>query len=581
MFLIFCLFACSYKSLSDGLCEVTDENRRPVTQLALGAEQEAGQYVAGTDCKVPGLHRHNTWTSTTSHVPGVDTQPEPKISVHTHVSCDTLPKVERGHLVQLQRDFTEFITPVAPLGGSSFQLSQKDIATSKDQDPQSDRLQFCIPDLISDGITCSFSLDNATLIHTRDTCAEVSSLDRNQDLDSAEIVFANKRTSSENIGQLGKELSGAIVPIDNFFISEENRIAVLTLDLNDPFAPRPINQTSTAEKGKVAEKMPHKSHKSTLEHKLRSKKDKCGGHHTAVPVLKKQDVISSSVLACRPQETYLSDALNLTSEKTRTGLEEKEGKLLETTVAIEKAATKTHGKKKKKHGQNANGAKMAEEPLGKLDNAAKSQTTKGRVDMFEATLGPETANKGHSQHPEAKIHKGEHPPLYSANKDHQPKHAAKPPSDDVKRRRLSQDKFGKILAVLEPKLQKADFSRQTKGEDSKVAVAPLKKAYSEAVKQKLPPKEGNGCLILHLSFLLHIAIASHTLYLRVMSCCRAKGGEVHHGAGGERRSSKSVSVVPVHGCLVEPHCHLEQRQHSRVGAQEKVFKLVPSRLCSH
>lgn len=516
---------------------MTDENRRPVTQPGLEVEPEAQQYIAGTDCNVPGLLCHNTWTPTTSHVPGVDTQPEPKINVHTHVSCNTLPDVERAHQLEPQRDFPKFITPIAPLGRSDSLLCQKDIATSKDQPCQCDHLQPCIPDPISDGITCSFSIDNATLIHAKDKCADVSSLDSRQDLDPAEIVFTERRTFPENINQLSKELSElAFVPIDNFIISEEKHIAVLTLDLNDPFAPRTTKQTSTAVKVKVAEKMPQKIHKSSSENKPRSKKDKCGGHHCAVQVLKKQDKISSHVLACRPQEIHSNDALNLTSEKTRLGFEEKEGKPLETTVASEKASCKPHGKKKKKHGQSATGVKNAEEPLGELDSAVKSQTTKGRVDMFEAKLGPQTgkANRDDSRRPEAKIHKGEQSTHHSVHKDHQPKHVTKPSSDDIKRRRLSEDKFGKIVAVLDSRLPKPDFSRQAKVEDCKVAVAPPKKAYSEAVKQKLPPKEGNCCLILsHLTF---CTVQCNFTFFTSQSCTDA-----------EPKVVKSITVQAVSG----------------------------------
>lgn len=502
----FCFIVClfQHQPLADGLCEVTDENRRPVTQPGSVAEQEAQRSIAGTDCKVPDLHFRNTWTPTTSHVPSVDTQPDPKINVHTHVSCDTSSDVHRAHQLEPQRDGPKFITPVAPLGSSASLLCQKDIATSRDQDHQCDHLQPCIPDPISDEITCSFSLDNATLIHKKDDCtaiADTSSLERHLDLDPAEIVFTERRAITENINQLSKELSDlAFVPADHFIISEEKHIAVFTLDLNDPFAPRTTKQTPTAVKSKGAEKMPHKSYKSASENKPRSKKDKCGGHHCAVQVLKKQDIISNSVLACRPQETHPIDALNHTSEKSRTGLEDKERKPIETTAATEKASSKPHGKKKKKHTQSATGVKIAEEPRGELDNGAKSQTTRGRVDMFEAKLGSQTGkdHKDDSRHPEARVAKEEQPPHHSAHKDHQPKHVTRPSNDDIKRRRLSEDKFGKIVSVLESKLPKPDVSCQAKGEDSKVAVAPPKKAYSEAVKQNLPPREGNGCLILSL-----------------------------------------------------------------------------------
>lgn len=498
---IVCLF--QHQPLADGLCEVTNENRRPVTKPGSVAEQEAQSYIAGTDCKVPDLHFHNTWTPTTSHVPSVDTQPDPKINVHAHVSYDISSDVHRSHQLEPERDCPKFITPVAPLGSSASLLCRKDSATSRDQDHQCDHLQPCIPDPISDGITCSFSLDNATLIHKKDDCtdiADISPLERHQDSDPAEIFFTERRATTENIHQLSKELSDlAFVPADHFIISKEKHIAVFTLDLNDPFAPR-AKQTPTAVKSKGAEKMPHKSYKSASENKSRSKKDKCGGHHCAVQVLKKQDNLSNSVLACRPQETHPIDTLNHTSEKTRSALEDKEGKPLEMTAAPEKASSKPHGKKKKKHTQGATTVKIAEEPLGELDNGAKPQTARGRVDMFEAKLGPQTGktHKDDFRLPEARVAKGEQPPHHSAHKDHQPKHVTRPSSDDIKRRRLSEDKFGKIVGVLESKLPKPDVFCQAKGEDSKVAVAPPKKAYSEAVKQKLPPREGNGCLILSL-----------------------------------------------------------------------------------
>lgn len=501
---IVCLL--QHQPLADGLCEVTEENRRPVTKPGSVAEQEAQSRVAGTGCQVPDLHFHDTCTPTSSHVPSVDTQPDPKINVRAHVPCDISSDVHRSHQPEPERDCPKFITPVAPLGSGASLLCRRDSATGRDQDHRGDRLRPRIPDPISDGITCSFSSDHATPIHKKDDCADiadVSSLERRQDSDPAEIFFTERRAGAENIHQLSEELSDlAFVPADHFIISEEKHIAVFTLDLNDPFAPR-AKQTPTAVKSKGAEKMPHKSYKSASENKSRSKKDKCGGHHCAVQVLKKQDNLSNSVLACRPQETHPIDALSRTGEKTRSALEDKEGKPLETTAAPEKASSKPHGKKKKKHTPGATTVKIAEEPLGEPDNGAKPQTARGRVDMFEAQLAPRAGktHKDDSRLPEARVAKGEQPPHHSARKDHQPKQVTRPSSDDVKRRRLSEDKFGKIVGLLESKLPKPDVARQAKGEDPKVAVAPPKKAYSEAVKQKLPPREGNGSLSLSLLIL--------------------------------------------------------------------------------
>lgn len=488
---------------------MTDENRSPVTWLGSAAEQEAQRNFVGTDRKGPDLHFHPTQTQTISPVQGVDAQPGPQINVQTHVSSDT-------RQLEPQWECPKFITPVAPLGISSSLVCQKHSGASRDhicakrspnetRDLQCDPLQSCIPDPISDGIT------SETLVHKKENSidiAEISSSERHQELDTAESFFT-VRTITEDINDLSKELSNlAFVPADHFIISEEKHIAVFTLDLNDPFVPRTakpvVKSENTALSQEGAEKMPHKTHKTTLENKPRPKKDKCGGHHCAVQASKKQDTLSNGVLGqhvCQQQDSHPITALNHTSENALARCEDKEVKLTETAVVTEKASSKPHGKKKKKHAQDAKGVQSIAEPLAEVDNGAKSKTTKGRVDMFEAKLGAKAgkAQKDDSQHPQPKVPKGEQPPHHIAHKDQQPKHFTRPLSDDIKRRRLSEDKFGKIVGVLESKLPKPDVSHQAKGEDSKVNGARPKKAYSEAVKQKIPPKEGMAYLILFVN----------------------------------------------------------------------------------
>lgn len=498
---------------------MTDENRRPVTQLGLAAEQEAQSNFVGTDRKGPDLHFHTTRTRTISPVQGVDTQPGPQINVHTHVLSDTSPDVDRACQLEPQWECPKFITPVAPLGISSSLVCQKHSGASGDhicakrspnetRDLQCDHLQPCIPDPISDGIT------SKTLVHKKENSidiAEISSPERHQELDTAESFFT-VRTITEDINDLSKELSNlAFVPADHFIISEEKQIAVFTLDLNDPFVPRtakPVPTTveseNTALSQEVAEKMPHKTHKTALENKPWPKKEKCGGHHCPVQASKKQDTLSNGVLAqhvCKQQDTHPITTLSHTSENTLVRFEDKEVKATETAVVIEKASSKPHGKKKKKHAQDAKGVQSVVEPLAEVDNGAKPKTTKGRVDMFEAKLGAKAgkAHKDDSQHPQPKVPKGEQPLHHAAHKDQQPKHFTRPLNDDIKRRRLSEDKFGKIVGVLESKLPKPDVSLQAKGEDSKVDAARPKKAYSEVVKQKIPPKEGMASSILFIN----------------------------------------------------------------------------------
>lgn len=87
--------------------------------------------------------------------------------------------------------------------------------------------------------------------------------------------------------------------------------------------------------------------------------------------------------------------------------------------------------------------------------------------------------------PEAKISK-DHPPHHTGHKDHQPKGFSSPLNDEIKRRRLSGDKFGKTVGVLEPKLPKPAAPPQEKREEPQ---APPK-ASSQVVNQKPASQEG-------------------------------------------------------------------------------------------
>lgn len=509
------------------LCKVTDENRRPFSQLGSAAEQEAQRSFVEVDCEVPDLHFLTTQTLTNSHVSGVDIQPGPQINVLTHVSPDTSPDFNRACQLEPQWGSPKFITPLAPLGiGSSLvcrtSCSERGDQTcakrslSDNRDLSCDHLQPCIPWPTSDGITDKPSFEGEELIHkkenTEDT-AEKSSPEGQLDLGTAESFFTERKTIIEEINELSRELSNlAVVPADHFIISEEKRVAVITLDLNDPFVSRAAKPIATAVKfekaalnQETAEKMPHKTHKSTTESRTRSKKDKSAGHHYGAQAPKKPENLSNHVSAqqvCKQQETHPITGENDTSENAPARFEDKEDKpMIEAAVATEKAPSKPHGKKKKKHAQNATGVKSVGEPLAEVENGAKPKTTTGRVDMFEAKLGAKAgkaqkdSDQSHgaekkSQQPEAKASKGEKPPHHTAHKDHQPKHFTSPLKDDIKRRRLSEDKFWKTVSVLESKLPKPDVSIQAKGEESKVDGAAPKKAYSEVVKQKVPPKEG-------------------------------------------------------------------------------------------
>ncbi|XP_077353355.1 alpha-protein kinase 2 [Festucalex cinctus] len=217
-------------------------------------------------------------------------------------------------------------------------------------------------------------------------------------------------------------------------------------------------------------KMPHKN-----EGKHRCKKDKSAVHHPSTLAPKKQEN-SAHLTTSRQNETTERSSSHFVEEKT---------------MVIEIA--KTHGKKKKKHHQVATGAKTAAEPPTETENVAKAKSAKGRIEMFEAKMnsakhgkarkeaGPsDAANKKHPEvsktsHGERIRHNAEHKNTQDTTHD-----------DSFKKRRLSRDKFGKLLE------SKPSVSTQAKAADAqKTDVrAPNKKALSEAVKHKTSqPKE--------------------------------------------------------------------------------------------
>lgn len=513
-----------HQSVADGLREVTDEHR--ISQPGLVAEQEAKRRSEPAEVDHKGTESSADFLTThavrDSHVPGVDTQPGLHLNASTHVAPDTSPDFDRSCQLEPQWGSPKFIMPLAPLGigsslvcrtSSSVKGDQTCVKSHVSSDLGFDHVQPCTRWPTSCGNTDEPSLEGEEeLIHKTENTIEssgTSSTEGQLDLDTVECFFTPRKTIIEEINDLSRELSKlAVVPADHFIISEEKRTACITLDIHDPFvsrAAKPIVKSEQAELNqRPAVKMPHKTHKSTTESKTRSKKDKSAGHHYGAQASKKQESLAHHVSAqqvCKQQEPHPLTGENHSGESAPAGLEDKEAKLvIATDVAAEKAPSKPHGKKKKKHAQNTTGAKSAGEPPVDVENGAKPKAAKGRIDMFEAKLcakaGKSQKDSDHShgaekksQQPEAKASQ-EDRPLHVDHKDRQPKNFTSPLNDDViKRRRLSEDKFGKIVSVLESKLPKPGVSVQAKGEEPKVD-ATRKKAYSEVVKQKIPPKEG-------------------------------------------------------------------------------------------
>nr|XP_033502746.1 alpha-protein kinase 2 isoform X1 [Epinephelus lanceolatus] len=506
------------KPFGDEVCEVTGEHS--VHQPSSVAEQEAKRSTrpAEVDCKgtepSTDLNFFIAHAVTSSHVPGVPTQPVPNFNVHTHVSSDTLPDLDGACQVEPQWESPKFIMPLAPLSISSSLVCRTSCSLEGEQtcakrplnDNSCDHTQPCALSPTSDGITEETSLEGDEVIQKKENT--IDSAEKSSPEKQPGLVTARK-TILKEIHDLSRELSNlADFPADHFVVSEESRVAVITLELNDPFVSRVAKPISIAIQPelnqKTAENMPHKTHKSSSESKARSKKDKSTGHHYGAQVSKKQENLSPHVSAqqvCKQQETHpLIEEIH-TSENTPVAFEDKEAKLvIETSAATEKAPNKPHGKKKKKHAPNATAVKSVAEPLVEVENGAKPKNAKGRIDMFEAKLGVKAgkaqkdsikSDDKKSQQPENKSLQGEQPLHHSDHKDQQPKKFTSPLKDDIiKRRRLSEDKFGKIVSALESKLPKPDVSIQAKGEEPKADTgATRKKPYSEVVKQTIPPKE--------------------------------------------------------------------------------------------
>lgn len=450
---------------------------------------------------------------TNSDAQGVGARPDPQ----THVWSDALTGLDGAWHVEPQFGSPEFIMPLAPLCSSASFVCR----TNSNLDGDQTCAERTLADSLgchrirhntlcpTDGITDKPLLKGHEVLIYKNQNVVNSTEKSSQDLriaDTAESFLP--ATSTEEIWDLDGQLANfSFVPAENLVTSEEKRVAYITLDLENPFASSSANPAGKATKSDKRElKMPHKTHKHPSESKTRSKKEKSAGHHHVAQTSKKPESEPHHVSpqqTCKQQESHANTGEIHTGENDPPGLEAIEDKqAIEAAVRNEKSGSKSHGKKKKKHGQSAT-AKSSGETSTDAENRAKPKTAKGKIDMFEAKLsgksakahkdGELSANTEKKNHrPEARAPQGEQAHQHTDHKEQQSKNLTKNLDDDViKRRRLSGDKFGKIISNLESKLPKTDSLIKAKGEEAQAdAGAARKKAYSEVVKQKIPPKEG-------------------------------------------------------------------------------------------
>ncbi|MEQ2169113.1 hypothetical protein GOODEAATRI_021519 [Goodea atripinnis] len=412
---------------------------------------------------------------------------------------------------QVEPDSQELIMCLAPFSGDSALVCRTSSSLEGDQTCTktclSDRIscghvQDCTPFPNLGGITNKQFLEgHEELIHKKQNIintAEKLSPDELPELQADETVWPFLSVT-EDINDLSRDLARfSIFPGDHLFISEKDAVACITLDVNDPFIPWISEPIFTAAKSEQDQpKMAHKANNNISDSKTRSKKEKSAGHHHCTQAPKKQDSTSQHVSnqqTRKQQECHSATGENHVIENNEAGLEAKEAKLvMETSVGTEKGTGRPHGKKKKKHGHKTT-VKHEVKASVDLEHGTKPKTPNGKVDMLEAKpelkAGKAQLDANQSVVAETKTQQpGDNVPQRALHvSDHK-----ELTTDVIKKRRVSGDKFGKILSVLESKLPKADASLKAKGEETQTEIAAAqKKAYNPKVVEPIQAVSVSG-----------------------------------------------------------------------------------------
>ncbi|KAK7896536.1 hypothetical protein WMY93_021861 [Mugilogobius chulae] len=513
-----------------------DGNQASFSSLDLAAEQDIDRSCTPTETlKVAypvneSLNILSTLTTTKSqHVPKEDSSP----GLNVHVLSNTLVDLDGACQVEPLLRSPKFIMPSAPLSigsslvtqtpGSSLNGDQKETGWDLNRDSvYPNEALDCEPN--SDDIT-DFSSESTEDLAVS-TQIEVDS--------TADEVTQYSFTENKSIFEESRDLLNlAVIPNDHFTVCEEKRVACFTLDLFDPFLPLTAKAS--------AARMPHKTHKSGLEAKARSKKDRPTGQSHSVQTFRKQENIHPNVEA-EPQPCTFKENV---SKEQETRLENKDRENVIETV-------ESHKRK---------WADSTTESLTEVENEAKID--KARSDILKEKQVTKATDQATSQ---KKTEKAE---TKSPPKDKLPQNSNN--EDLIKKRRLSQDKFGKLVSSLETKLTKGEPSKAV--EDKTDVSATRRKAYSEVVKQKsVKPKQDlkvvqpiqavsvsgdpqSLCLWCQFSDVL----TDYTVTWRKDGAVLT---EINRSAGDESRVSLTVSNAS-HKDLGKYHCELKNA-HGRV-----------------
>lgn len=398
-----------------------------------------------------GLSFLSTLTPTNEHVPEVNSKP----GLNVQVLPNTLEDFDGACQVEPLWGSPKFITPLAPLSIGSSPVTQASSNSSLNGDQVATRWDLnrdsvydptealdCEPE--SDELTDFSSESNEDIAWPK------------QGFDDTQCSFTKSKSIYEESRDL---LNLAVIPNDHFFVCEEKRVACFTLDLYDPFTPL-ASKT-------LAHRMPHKTQKASSEGKTRSKQGRPAGQPHGVLTSRKQESLSYNIEAEQQPHTFKH---NLTREQDNR-LEHSEP-VIETGVAPQKEVGRRHSKKKKKHL-----GKSTAELLTEAENEVKTDVARTDI-LKEKRVTKDIDQSG------ALKKNIEKPETQTVSKDKPSQNTSVPSDNDdiIKKRRLSQNKFGKLVSSLESKLAKGDTS---KGDEDKADVgATRRKAYSEVVKQK-------------------------------------------------------------------------------------------------
>ncbi|XP_067279729.1 alpha-protein kinase 2 isoform X2 [Pseudorasbora parva] len=410
--------------------------------------------------------------------------------------CTVKPRDEKRNAIP------EFIMPFAPLCTGNNFLNH---SLLREDNPQADldlppKETFNEIHLKSN--QKSVSSDNSSEDRFY-TCPEQSSSSSGGDSDEPSIKDTQRKSEYNDTCDISKELSKFILLTgEHFMVSEDKRVAYVTLDLEEP-RNLSLFPLSNCEELPKTDNMPHKT---SLDGKTHSK-------HKEQPAEKQQHGIQTS----KKQD------LQQMKDSEEAGCEDRPVTVIETIVITEKIVPKTQGKKKKKHAQHGTPkpendpptnmgsrntqkstigktenleVKVASNGLGKpashlstkmditnKDSTQKVMTVRPKVEPSWAKMHPASVNATQKAVP-IKLKADASNTAKMENKtctsDSQSMCLPSMLNDDIKRRRIA----NAVPIRTRPQLPAIFRQARKDGEDV------TRRPYSEAVKQKIPtPKE--------------------------------------------------------------------------------------------